>query len=505
MHRKLLSLTLFILICHFGDAQNHAQNWYFGQKAGISFSTYPVSVLTDGAIIQREGNATISDEAGNLLFYTDGSTIWNKSHKPMENGSGLKGQWTAAQSAIIAKQPGTTATYYVFTVSDWQNNQGQLAYSIVDMSEANGLGSVTQKNILINRNVREQISAVYADENLNVWILAHEKGNQKFVAYKLTNEGLQVKPIVSEIGIKYIGKNRYGQLKFSSGGKKVCSTLGGDKGITVQLFSFNQKTGKLSNVITISKSGIPNAYSSEFSPNNMVLYVTSFNGTHLYQYDLAKKTEVKIQESQIDISITGDKKSCLQIGYDHKIYISKDKQNNLGVIHHPNKIGKDCIFETNGVKMPQGSTCRLGFPNFIQSYFELYKNVNNLSNNKLAKEGHLEAITFNIYFNSGSAKLTEDSKNTLDKVIKLISNNSKYKAVVSSHTDCKGNADSNLKLSQKRAKSSASYINKKLKQKVNEGIGFGESRPAVECICEDCEEKENAQNRRTEIKLIPIQ
>ncbi|MCB9224205.1 MAG: OmpA family protein [Crocinitomicaceae bacterium] len=503
----LNKLILVLLYCFLtlakAHGQKHALNWYFGQNSGLNFESFPPRVLTDGAIIQREGNATISDENGSLLFYTDGSKIWNKDHEVMKNGDGLKGQWIAAQSAIIAKQPSSESIYYVFTVSDWQNDQGELSYSIVDMSKDNGLGEVSKKNILINKNVREQISAVYADEALNVWILAHEKDSKKFVAYKLSANGLNSMPIVSEIGMMYTGKNRYGQLKFSADGTKVCSTLGGDKGTTVQLFQFNQKSGKLTTEITISANGILDAYSSEFSPNGQVLYVTSFNGTHLYQYDLSSGIESVIQASKIDLSTTTDKKSCLQIGYDHKIYVSKDKQNNIGIIHKPNVVGSACMFETDAIKLPEGSYCRLGFPNFIQSYFKFYKNMNNLTNDQLIQEGHLESVTFNIYFESGSAKLTEKAMETLDEITRILTQHPEYKAIVSSHTDCQGNADSNLKLSQKRAKSSANYLNKNLNNKINEGIGYGETKPVNNCECSDCSDDQNAENRRTEIKLVP--
>ncbi len=485
-------------------SQNHALNWYFGIKAGLNFRTYPPTVLTDGVLAQREGNATISDENGNLLFYTDGVTVWNSHHHVMKNGNGLNGQWIAAQSAIIAKKPKSQGIYYIFTISDWQNKQGGLYYSIIDMNKKNGRGAVIEKNILLNEYAREQISAVYADDEFNVWILTHEKGNRLFAAYKLTETGLSPKPVFSEVGMNYYGTNRYGQLKFSSMGNLVCATLGGYRKTTVQVFSFDQKTGKVSHGITVSKSGIPNAYSSEFSPNEKILYVTSYNGKHLYQFDLSSGKESKIQKSIINLSTSDDVKSCLQIGYDHKIYVSKDRQSTIGVINYPNKIGKACMFDSKAIKMPRHSYCRLGFPNFIQSYFKFYKNINNLSNEELLKEDHLEALTFNIYFESGSAELSDSAKIVLDNIIQILSSHSGYKAIVSSHTDCQGDSLYNLKLSQERAKSSANYLNKKLRKKVNEGIGYGESKPAEKCKCEECTEEQNAKNRRTEIRLIPL-
>ena len=500
---------LFAVNC---SSQNYAMNWYFGQKAGLTFNTYPPTILDDGVIAQREGNATISDEKGKLLFYTDGRTVWNHKHVKMKNGSGLNGQWYAAQSSIIAKQPNSESIYFIFTVSDWQNDKGSLSYSTVDMAKNQGLGEVIIKNIVLNTNVREQISAVYADEELNVWILAHEKENNKFVAYKLTEKGMSPNSVISEIGMEYNGHNRYGQLKFSCRGTHVCSTLGGSQKNTVQLFKFDQETGVVSETITISNSDILHAYSSEFSPNGKVLYITSFNGSHLYQYDLSSGIESIIQNSKTNLSTTGDKKSCLQIGYDHKIYVSKDKQNNIGVINYPNIVGKDCQFEPEKIKMSFKSTCRLGFPNFIQSYFKFYhniaegtieKNVEEVSEN-LVQEVSLKSEIFNIYFETGSSKLSLKSIQTLNEIIQRLNSNPEYKVILSSHTDCRGDASSNLKLSKKRAEISAEYLNKKLKKTISEGVGYGETKPTQKCNCNDCSEEQNAQNRRTEITLVPL-
>lgn len=506
---KVIVLILLSCFSVLSIGQKHAMNWYFGTKAGISFKTYPPSPLSNGSIIQREGNATISDENGNLLFYTDGSIVWNKNHKKMKNGTGLLGQHIAAQSCIIAQQPKNRQIYYIFTISDWENNSGSLSYSIVDVSLDNGLGAVTEKNILINSKCREQISAVYANENGDVWILSHEKNTNNFVNYKLTESGLETDPVRSIVGTEFNGKNRYGQLKFSADGTKVCSTLGGSSINTVQLFDFDINTGKLSNPMIIVDSGVLHAYSSEFSPNGKVLYVTAFNQPDLFQFDLSSNNEKIIQSSKINLSTNNKTKSCLQIGYDHKIYVSKNKQSELGVINEPNKIGKQCDYNDAGITFAAGSECRLGFPNFIQSYFKTYLPlVDNTSTDTSSTTSDLQNIlsekTFVIHFKTSSYTIDADNAQILDQVVNELRLNSDYRVVISSHTDCTGSASMNLNLSQKRADSSAEYLNNKLGAKNNKGIGYGENQPLINCKCSDCEASDHAKNRRTEIKLIPV-
>ena len=106
------SLTLF--------AQSEAANWYFGFGASIKFNQAngTVSSLNNGQLLTYEGCTSISDSSGNLLFYTDGTYTWNKNHVFMPNGSGLLGDSSSTQSAIIVPKPGDPNIYYVFTVEN---------------------------------------------------------------------------------------------------------------------------------------------------------------------------------------------------------------------------------------------------------------------------------------------------------------------------------------------------------------------------------------------------
>ena len=66
-------------------AQQQAANWYFGQNAGLDFNSGSPVALTNGQLVTYEGCATISSTMGQLLFYTDGITVYNKNHSIMIN------------------------------------------------------------------------------------------------------------------------------------------------------------------------------------------------------------------------------------------------------------------------------------------------------------------------------------------------------------------------------------------------------------------------------------
>lgn len=83
----------------------------------------------------------MADASGNLLFYTNGATIYNSQDQPMANGAGLSGgTQSSTQAATILRKPGSQNLYYVFT-NDQQGGPGGLSYSIVDISLAAGMGS----------------------------------------------------------------------------------------------------------------------------------------------------------------------------------------------------------------------------------------------------------------------------------------------------------------------------------------------------------------------------
>lgn len=277
--RILLLLLLLNSFIQNTYAQKEANNWYFGEKAGITFNTSPPSALIDGALNAREGCASISDENGNLLFYSNGVTVWNKNHAVMENGNGLEGSDYSTQSSLIVKLPGSSTLFYIFTVPD-QEDAGAYKYSIVDLSFNAGLGKITSKNTPLLKNLSdnnseftntstEALTAGYHTNQTDIWIVVHEYNVTKFYTYLLTSNGLQ-QPVISDIGNQ---KSYLGQCRISPDGKRIA--VGGYFATGLDLFDFNSTTGVISNFVSLIGTGGDNAnriYGLSFSANSNVLY-----------------------------------------------------------------------------------------------------------------------------------------------------------------------------------------------------------------------------------------
>lgn len=398
-----LSLNIF--------AQSEASNWYFGYGAGIKFNPYneTVSALNNGQLFTHEGCTTMSDNSGNLLFYTDGTFIWNRNHQYMANGVGLLGDSSSTHSAIIVPKPNDSNIFYVFTVGSKQSNTG-LHYSIVDMTQNNGLGAVTTANARLLNLSSEKVTSVLKDcISKSMWVVsfAAEDGNRAtyntFHAYEVGNNGVNPTPVKSTFP-KNISDPR-GALKLSPDGTKIaCANATADEDNSTTndelfIYDFDASTGIVSNPVELRINGENhNPYGLEFSPNSQLLYVHSYNNyrsidnnndnsdplnqrSTLTQFNTSSSN---IQNSQIVIDERQLYRGGLQLGPDGKIYRALTAAYGvglpyLGVIKNPNNIGLACNYEHNAIDLSPNESGQ-GLPPFIQSLFK--KQIDIIQNGK---------------------------------------------------------------------------------------------------------------------------
>ncbi|MBL7837432.1 MAG: gliding motility-associated C-terminal domain-containing protein [Bacteroidetes bacterium] len=371
MLKKRLLILLFLQFTLTSNAQKHFNNWYFGDKAGLDFNTSPPTILKNSMMSTREGCSSISDSSGNLLFYTDGTTVWNKNHDTMTNGFGLLGHFSSTQSALIAQKPNSSDIFYIFTTDaliGFSDSNNGVNYSIVDMSLNGGLGEVITKNILMFKSSNEKITAVSHYNKQDVWIASIKRNSDSIYVYKLTEFGLTGPLIQRNVG-NAIGNDLFkagvGQIKFSCNGKYIAyAESGNDR--KVHLMDFDDKTGILSNsrkLINVTYS----PYGIEFSPNGKFLYVsTNFPGG-IYQIPI---DSIKGTFSFDSFAIKLNSKlmffSGMQLGPDGRIYVAMNQDSFLSVINDPDSPGLKCNLAINSIKL-NGRLSYHGLPNCVQS------------------------------------------------------------------------------------------------------------------------------------------
>ena len=131
-----LNLLVFLALVLNSNAQIQNSNWYFGNEAGLNFDdgTSNPTTLTDGAMSTLGGSASISDDDGNLLFYTNGINVWGADHEIISNGSGLHGSTTVSQSVLIVPNPTNEKEYYIITNQGQENGSLGLHYTVVKVT-----------------------------------------------------------------------------------------------------------------------------------------------------------------------------------------------------------------------------------------------------------------------------------------------------------------------------------------------------------------------------------
>ncbi|SRR5258706_472911 len=84
--------------------------WYL-PYAGIDFRLEPPQVIPSKIHNLRSRPAAISDANGDLLFYTDGDTIWNNQHQVMLNGTQINvTSEFPPTTTVIVPHPGDEAS-----------------------------------------------------------------------------------------------------------------------------------------------------------------------------------------------------------------------------------------------------------------------------------------------------------------------------------------------------------------------------------------------------------
>ncbi len=381
--------TIFFLIVSlsvFGQT-NRALHWCFGWRAALDFSSGQPVADTTRNLESIEGSSCISDTSGNLLFYSNGETVWNRNNDTMPNSGGLLGFQSGEQSSLIVPKPESNSLYYLFTSGSGFLNY-PFSYSIIDMNLDGGLGDVTSsKNIILFNDGTEGLGGTTHCNAKDYWILGRQRHTDtlQFFAYLLDSTGLS-DPVISTFYIHSPSWNSFGFITFSQDGSLMSFSSFGNP---LCVFNFDTQSGLLTFSDSISANTNEQLYSNALSPDRTKIYITSWtpgNNCYLTQFDLtaANITASRINLDSVDFS-NGSPNGYgfigqLQLAPDQRIYVSRWKQtpppvnpntewslDSLDVIHNPNAAGITCNFQQNWVYLKHRPT-ELGLPNFISNF-----------------------------------------------------------------------------------------------------------------------------------------
>jgi len=390
MPKRILITCLLVSISFSLFSQSNI--WYFGDYAGIRFNgTGTPTTLSNSAMWTGEGSAVATDVNGDLLFYTDGVSVWNSKHS--KEFTGMKGHGSSTQTALIIPIPETNCKrFFIFTVGGVEDFSLGSGVTLVEISGDPSTTGTTVTKIegptrLYTTSCTEKLNGV-KDGKGGYWVVNHEWQNNKYHSFHVTKTTTDISKliatdVVTAIGISQTGilTNGQGQLKFNQSGSKMAVAVAEDK--FVELYDFDLATGKPSNVQLIQNndpnfptnktifSGTANLYGLEFSNNGSYLYVAEFftgGNASVFQFDISSGNLGTIRNSKVVLGTSSHSSrypyGAMLMGPNGKIYIARSNRKYLAVINQPESAGTACNFVENGLTLAKD--CYNGLPTTIQ-------------------------------------------------------------------------------------------------------------------------------------------
>ncbi|OCK49708.1 hypothetical protein BA768_07355 [Chryseobacterium sp. CBo1] len=372
-----------------GYSQGENDHWYFGYKAAVNFSSaVPIALNNSQMFSAIEACGTASDANGKLLFYTDGSIIWNRDHEIMNGGGlGLSGDWSSQQLAIV-KHPGNQNQYYIFTTGlNNPTSNSKIAYTVIDMSlGSSGLDGLPLGKIVDNlRNVpvkdsngnffKTEAITVVPTSSGDFWVLIP---NGLHLYSYLFSESLGFNngnPVISDLdfpaSLSETDYNHFG-IKVSqrlnsnySFSHYLCISSFDNPNSKNVIYSFNHSTGKITPNYRLNIYSI-NSYTPEFNRNSSVLFL-GYN--KLYAVDLLNSTSANPVFSQVYDFGANTIVGSIQMNKYYDIFFSIINRNYLGKINNPNNYGAGISVNLNYLNLGTNNTdqnlAKYGLPQLI--------------------------------------------------------------------------------------------------------------------------------------------
>lgn len=368
MKKSLILILLVTIASFYSISQSNTNTWYFGDGNILDFtgggdpiiSERGVEIATDTSTFCREGTSAINNSSDEILFYTDGVTVWDRLDGEMPNGSGLIGGSSTAQ-ILVVPNPYDSAIYYVFH-TDFGGASG-FHYSEIDMTLNSGLGDVTDlKNVaLTDEACTEQMKAITHCNGKDIWVISHDHMGTNFNVFLIDEDGVSSDPVVTSIGTGFTGGvSGMCFMACTKDGSKIATTNSGS--LTIDLIDFNNETGTLSSPVTIPSTDDWIIYGCEFSEDGSKLYVTGYG---LYQYNLDTDDWYTYPVAEPAGILRGpNDKIYVASGCDYYSEFEEElyEIRVLHIIHSPNEAGAPSDFELDAYTTPR--ECGLGLGNY---------------------------------------------------------------------------------------------------------------------------------------------
>lgn len=394
---KISTIAFLFLVATLWGQEKRDYNWFLGGYSSgeglkLTFTPMLSGIEFTQTNIKMEGsNTSMSDQDGNLLFYSNGCLIINNKGEVMPNGDSINpgiiqnfycngGGSPLGQGVVALPMPKSDSLYLLFNLDMDQpylntNYFGvapqRLFYQVVDMVQDLGYGAVILKNQIAVQDTfaRGNISASRHANGNDWWIIVPKSHTNCYFLIPVTADGVQPAQLKCS-GHVWSDDDSGAQATFTPNSKKYIR-FNSWNGLNI--YDFDNATGDLSNPIRITFPNDTINYIAgvSVSSNSRFLYVSARK--RVYQFDLQasdiENSKIKVAEWDGTYNPNATIFYLSALAPDGKIYISSTSSTlNLHVIERPNCLGLSCQLVQRGVELPAYNFATVpNFPHYRMS------------------------------------------------------------------------------------------------------------------------------------------
>ncbi|MEM7161817.1 MAG: hypothetical protein AAF487_05180 [Bacteroidota bacterium] len=337
-------------------------HWHFGDSLSLDFQSNPLVLGTSS--IQCPSNAegaTLSDENGNLLLYSDGNGIYNINGNSVANGVFTN----SARENLIAPVPGQANRYYIFR----SDAEFGVDYSIVDFnSNIEGEIAPTEKETPI-QNFESELLLASHPNNIDYWLIVVHNHSGTFQeleinVYLVSSSGIVLN---SEFSDNFFSIGWYAFVDDARISPNCDKIVTSHKGHNVTLFDFNNETGFIEDYFEQSAI-LPDNFS--ISQLNYIEFSSSGEYIYVLQ-DHYFVTRFEVLDNPIDFQNSGELIvwndtmywSHLKRGPDGRIYLINQETERIDYLSNTDELSAANVdFVEGAIEMPRQADF---FPNSL--------------------------------------------------------------------------------------------------------------------------------------------
>ena len=299
-----------------------------------------------------EGVTAVSDDSGNLLFFSAGRTIQAPDGTVLYSGllTGNEGGSTstkgsASQGVMAIRHPLNPDHYYFLTTDDALTGVSNgLNYAVIDKD-----GNMVQNTTRLGSfRTTEGIAATWHANDVDIWVTVTEAGSTNIRSYLLKCDGFDATGVVSPVGIAtgYSDAER-GGVAFSWDSQYFAAGFGSTSGADrVRLYDFDNSTGTLTfnrGIGSSMSSAGGFAYDLTFSPDNSRV-LGSTNTGQVFSMNVATGAGSSVRAAS-------GSHSAIEIGADGRLYratLGTTTKILTGNLNNGSALGQSAVTGTSG-------------------------------------------------------------------------------------------------------------------------------------------------------------